>query len=279
MTKVIQLKALIRNIAREKGISPQLVLQEYVIEHFLERVSVSRFKENYIVKGGFLVSCLVGLDTRATRDIDATIKSYPVSAETIQEMIKEIISLDVDDGIQILFIGIKNIREDDDYSGYRVSLEAKIESIAIPFKLDITTGDKITPREIEYSFESLIEGHTIKIKTYNLPTLLAEKLETIISRGVLNTRMRDYYDVYVLFNLKGDSLDWKEMKDALEATCQKRKTLALVKSYRDVMALVSSNGEMIRRWSSYRLTFEHASGLKLSEVCHSIYEILERIFS
>lgn len=200
MTKAIRLKALIRNIAREKGISAQLVLQEYVIEHFLERVSISRFRENYIVKGGFLVSCIVGLDTRATRDLDATIKSYPVSAKTIREMIDEIISLDVDDGIQICFVGIKNIREGDDYYGYRVSLEAKIESMTIPFKLDITTGDKITPREIEYSFESLIEGHTIGIKAYNLSTLLAEKLETIISRGVLNTRMRDYYDVYVLFN-------------------------------------------------------------------------------
>lgn len=279
MINPAKLKASVRKIAREKEISSQLVLQYYVLEHFLERVSSSRFRDDFIVKGGFLVSCLLGLDTRATMDLDATIKNYPVYEETIQNMISEIIRLDIDDGIQIVFVGIKNIREGDDYHGYRATLEAKIGSMKVPFKLDITTGDKITPHEIEYAFESLIDKRPIGIKAYNLSTLLAEKLETIISRGVSNTRMRDYYDVYVLSKFRVKDIDWSELRNALLATCRKRKTLRLISSYRETLYSVSSDGEMLQRWSSYRSTFEHAKGLDFSIICLCIIKIFERMFS
>lgn len=273
----MHLKALVRNIAKEKGISPQLLLQEYVMEHFLERVSVSQYRDNYIVKGGFLVSCLVGLDTRATRDLDATIKNFPVSMETIREMVESILGVDIADEIHFEFVGIKNIREGDDYSGYRVSLKAEIGTMTVPFKLDITTGDKITPREIEYTFESMIERRLIMIKTYNISTLLAEKLETVISRGENNTRMRDYYDIHVLWKLRGDDLNWPEIEEALEATCQKRNTYKIVKSYPQILSSISLDDGMNRKWNSYCLSFEQAEGLEFSEVCGSIKEILEHL--
>lgn len=200
MKNPMQLKAIVKNIAKEKNISAALVLQNYMLERFLERVSLSRYRENYIIKGGFLIASMVGLNSRATMDMDATIKGYPVDENTIQKMIEEIISIPVDDSILFRLKSIKEIREGDEYTGYRVALSADYEKMAVPLKLDITTGDKITPSEIEFSYKLMMEERSISVLAYNLSTILAEKLETIISRGDQNTRPRDYYDVFILRN-------------------------------------------------------------------------------
>ena len=198
MKNAMQLKAIVKIIAKEKHISAQLVLQNYMLERFLERVSLSRYRDNYIIKGGFLIASMVGLDSRATMDMDATIKGYPVDEETIRSMIEDIIAVPVDDNISFRLKSIGPIRESDEYSGYRVALTADYEKMAVPLKLDITTGDKITPREIEYSYKLMLEDRSISVLAYNLSTILAEKLETVISRGDQNTRPRDYYDAYIL---------------------------------------------------------------------------------
>ena len=226
MKNVMQLKAIVRNIAKEKRITAQLVLQNYMLERFLERVSVSDYQENFIIKGGFLIASLVGLNSRTTMDMDATIKRYPVSRESVRNMIEEIIRIDLEDDIMFTFKSIGEIREGDEYTGYRVSLLANYPPMAVPLKLDITTGDKITPREIEYQYKLMMEDRSICVLAYNLSTILAEKLETVISRGDQNTRPRDYYDIYILSKLQAENIDPETLAYALHATVKKRGTIS-----------------------------------------------------
>ena len=218
MKNAMQLKAYVKNIAKEKDISAQLVLQNYMLERYLERVSLSEYRDKYIIKGGFLIASLVGLESRATMDLDATIKGYPVNEDSIRSMVESIISVPVDDGISFQIKDIGLIREDDEYGGIRVSLNANYEKMAVPLKLDITTGDKITPGEIEYSYKLMMEERSISILSYNLSTILAEKLETVVSRGDQNTRPRDYYDIFILSKLQDKNIEIDTLRDALIAT-------------------------------------------------------------
>ena len=238
MKNAMQLKAVIKNLAKEKNISAALVLQNYMLERFLERVSLSKYRDNYIIKGGFLIASMVGLDSRATMDMDATIKGYPVNEETIRKMVEEIIAIPVPDDITFRFKSIGEIREGDEYTGYRVALSADYEKMAVPLKLDITTGDKITPREVEYRYKLMMEDRNISVMAYNLSTVLAEKLETIVSRGDQNTRPRDYYDVFILTKLQADNIDMQSLGAALTATVEKRGSAELMKQYREIMCIV-----------------------------------------
>lgn len=198
MKNSTQLKAYVKNIAKEKNISPQLVLQNYILERFLERLSISEYRKNYIIKGGFLIAAMIGISNRTTMDIDMTVKRKAVNKENILNMIGNIGSIEIEDNIIFEVKNIEEIREQDMYSGYRVYLLANYPPMKIPLKLDITTGDKITPKEIEYTYNLMFENRSIKILAYNISTILAEKLETILARGNQNTRLRDFYDVYIL---------------------------------------------------------------------------------
>lgn len=252
MNNAMQLKAIIKNIAKKKNISASLVLQNYMLERFLERVSLSQYRDNYVVKGGFLIASMVGLDSRATMDMDATIKGYPVNEESLQKMIEDIIAVPVSDDITFRFMSIGEIREDDEYSGYRVALRADYGKMAVPLKLDITTGDKITPREIDYSYKLLMEDRSISILAYNLSTILAEKLETVVSRGDQNTRPRDFYDVFILTKLRAGSIDMADLNAALKATSEKRGTTELMKKYHEIMQVVKNSDVMKRQWDNYQ---------------------------
>jgi predicted nucleotidyltransferase component of viral defense system len=194
MNNAMQLKAMIKNISKSKNISAQIIMQNYMLERLLERISLSPYQSNFILKGGFLIAAMVGLDTRATMDMDATIKGLPVNVETITTMFEEICRIPVNDDITFSIKRTEVIRKDAEYPGLRVALDAEFPPMAVPLKIDITAGDKITPKEIVYEFKLLLEPRTIKILAYNLETIIAEKLETVISRGDQNTRLRDYYE-------------------------------------------------------------------------------------
>ena len=277
MTNAMQLKALIKNLAKEKCISAQLVLQNYMLERFLERISLSSYRDNYIIKGGFLIASMVGLDTRATMDMDATIKGYPVKEDSIRKMIEEILGIPIEDGITFRLQSIHEIREDDEYSGYRASLIAEYGRMAVSLKLDITSGDKITPREIEYSYKLMWENRSISILAYNLSTILAEKLETILSRADQNTRPRDYYDVYILTKLQGENIDDKTLSLALSATAEKRGSAHLLSQFRDILSIVKSSSIMKIRWENYQKDFDYAKGIEFEECCNAIISLLESI--
>ena len=277
MKNAMQLKAYVKNIAKEKDISAQLVLQNYMLERYLERVSLSEYRDKYIIKGGFLIASLVGLESRATMDLDATIKGYPVNEDSIRSMVESIISVPVDDGISFQIKDIGLIREDDEYGGNRVSLNANYEKMAVPLKLDITTGDKITPGEIEYSYKIMMEERSISILSYNLSTILAEKLETVVSRGDQNTRPRDYYDIFILTKLQDKNIVIDTLRDALIATSEKRGYKEIMVNYEGIIRDVSENEVMNQRWNDYRKDFSYASEIEFKDACERVITILNRI--
>ncbi len=271
----MQLKAIIKNLAKEKHISAQLVMQNFMLERLLERISVSKYQHNFILKGGFLIAAMVGLDTRATMDMDATIKGLPVNEENVREMFEEICKIELDDDVTFLFRSIGEIREEDVYTGYRVSLSANYLPMSVPLKLDITTGDKITPKEIEYQFKLLLEDRSISVLAYNLETIMAEKLETVISRGDQNTRPRDYYDIYILAKLQYANIETNALKNALDATAEKRGSSAVVKEYRKIMDTVKVSEVMHRQWNNYQKDFEYATNITFEDVCDVVIELMD----
>ena len=277
MKNAMQLKAIIKNMAKQKNISAQLVLQNYMLERLLERISVSKYRDNFILKGGFLIAAMVGLDTRATMDMDVTLKGYPVNEETIQKMFQEICGIELNDEVTFTLRQIGEIRENDEYSGYRVALTADYPPMAVPLKLDVTTGDKITPKEIEYSFKLLLEDRSISILAYNLETILAEKLETVVSRSDQNTRPRDYYDIYVLMTLQSHNIDLPSLKEALAATCKKRDSAETIKGYKQIMNRVKNSTVMQEQWTRYQKEFDYASDIPFDDTCNTVISVMESL--
>lgn len=277
MKNAMQLKAIIKKMAKERNISAQLVLQNYMLERLLERVSVSKYRDNFILKGGFLIAAMVGLDTRATMDMDATIKGLPVDEGTIRTMFEDICTIALPDDVSFSFRSISEIREGDEYNGYRVALTADFPPMAVPLKLDITTGDKITPKEVEYNFKLLMENRSISILAYNLETILAEKLETVISRGDLNTRPRDYYDIYVLLNLQSQNICIEQLREALTATCTKRGSTGVIKNYAVIINRVSLSAVMQDQWKKYQTDFTYAADISFQDTCGAVLSIMQEL--
>lgn len=271
----MQLKAIIKNLAKQKNISAQLIMQNYMLERLLERISISQYRDNFILKGGFLIAAIVGLDTRATMDMDATIKELAISEESVQEMFEDFCKIELEDNVKFIFKDIEDIRENDEYRGYRVSLAANFPPMMVPLKLDLTTGDKITPKEIEYNFKLLLEDREIYILAYNLETIMAEKLETVISRGDLNTRPRDYYDIYILNKLQFSNIDIINLKAAFNATSQKRGSHDFIKQYNKIMDTVKSSNIMQKQWKKYQKDFEYAKEIPFDDCCDTVIEIME----
>ncbi|CCY53064.1 putative uncharacterized protein [Coprococcus sp. CAG:782] len=275
MRNAMQLKAVIKNISKDKHISAQLVMQNFMLERLLERISVSKYRQNFILKGGFLIAAMVGLDTRATMDMDATIKGWPVNEESIKNMFLDICKIDLQDDVTFEFKKIGEIREGDDYTGYRVSLSANYPPMAVPLKLDITTGDKITPREIEYRFKLLLEDREIPVLAYNLETVMAEKLETVVSRGDQNTRPRDYYDIYILAKMQYKNIEPEYLRAALDATSKKRGSSEILKEYKNIIDIVRNSDVMIKQWRTYQRDFEYATDISFDEVCDAVVRMMD----
>lgn len=275
MRNAMQLKAVIKNISKDKHISAQLVMQNFMLERLLERISVSKYRQNFILKGGFLIAAMVGLDTRATMDMDATIKGWPVNEESIKNMFLDICKIDLQDDVTFEFKKIGEIREGDDYTGYRVSLSANYPPMAVPLKLDITTGDKITPREIEYRFKLLLEDREIPVLAYNLETVMAEKLETVVSRGDQNTRPRDYYDIYILAKMQYKNIETEYLRAALDATSKKRGSSEILKEYKNIIDIVRNSDVMIKQWRTYQRDFEYATDISFDEICDAVVRMMD----
>lgn len=273
----MQLKAYIKKMAAEKNISAQLVMQNYMLERLLERISVSQYQSNLILKGGFLISAIVGLDTRATMDLDTTIRGFDVTHDTVRRIFEEIGATPIEDNVKFEVLNTSDIREGDDYPGIRVAMKADYPPLAVPLSVDVTTGDKITPRAIEYTFKLLFEDRTIKIMAYNLETVLAEKLETIVTRGIANTRPRDFYDIYILYQLRGHECDRSVLKSALEETASRRKSLAVMSDYKAVLNTIEASEQMKGFWRKYQTGFDYAKDIDFTDICHLIVQILDEI--
>ncbi len=253
MNTSTQLKALIRNLSKEKSIQAEIILRNYMLERLLERIFLSPFRDKFILKGGMLIAAMVGIDTRSTMDMDATIRGISFTEEDLKEVLNAILACPVDDGITMSIKGFENIREESEYTGIRVSIEAIFDKTRQNMKVDITTGDMITPRAIEYSFRLLFEDRSISILAYNLETVLAEKIETIFSRGTTTTRMRDYYDVYILTTLRRQDINWNLLSDAFKNTAQKRDSLGrLLEAGQDIMDEIERSPVLADLWIRYQ---------------------------
>ena len=274
-----QLKDLIRNLSREKSADAQLLMRNYMMERFLERISLSEYRDKFILKGGMLVAAMVGLDARSTMDLDATVKGANVNVEDIENLISAIVSVPIDDGVKFQLKSISEIMDEAEYPGIRVSMTTTFDGVVTPLKIDISTGDAITPREVRYSFKLMLENRSIDIWAYNLETVLAEKLETIITRTTTNTRMRDFYDIYILDQLHGNTLNRQTLYDALLATAKKRGTERHLAEAVDVLNEVESSPVMQKLWESYRRKFSYAADLEWSIIMgavRSLYALSEK---
>lgn len=265
-----QLKDLIRNLSREKSADAQLLMRNYMMERFLERISLSEYRDKFILKGGMLVAAMVGLDARSTMDLDATVKGANVNVEDIENLISAIVSVPIDDGVKFQLKSISEIMDEAEYPGIRVSMTTTFDGVVTPLKIDISTGDAITPREVRYSFKLMLEDRSIDIWAYNLETVLAEKLETIITRTTTNTRMRDFYDLHILSQLHGQSIVPADLRAALIATAKKRGTEKYLADAPAAFDEVEADPNMEKLWRAYQKKFSYAADLSWHTVMESI---------
>lgn len=274
----MQMKSLIRNIAKEKNINAQILLRSYMLERLLERISKSEYKENFILKGGMLVASMVGIDARSTIDLDATLKNFPLTKENIIAAFEKILSVDINDNIKIELLNVTEIREEADYHGFRLSLVGKIDESKIPLKVDITTGDKITPSAVKYCFKLLLEDRNIEVLAYNLETVLAEKVESIIARAGANTRMRDFYDIYILTKLQYKNIDLNIFSKALEATAKNRGSDKQVIKCHEILKTIRQSQELKKLWKNYVIKNSYAKNLEWKLAVDSLNFLCESIF-
>lgn len=274
MSKAMQLKAKIKNLALKNHVPAQAVLQNFMLERLLERISLSKYKDMVILKGGMLIASMVGISSRTTMDMDATLRGYPLTEKAIQEALSEICAIPLGDEVSLELDHIAPIREDDEYGGFRVAIIAKYESINTPLKIDITTGDIITPEAIRYAFQSNFEDKKIEVWAYNIETILAEKVETILRRSVLNTRPRDFYDVYIIMKTQRRAINKNIFRIALNATAQKRTSLAALRDQDKILQTIQTNTIMRQRWERYCKENYYANGIEFDDAIGVLKELV-----
>ena len=266
MINIEGIKGKIRSLAEKKNLKSQEVLQIYFFERFLERLSKSKYKNNFVIKGGFLISSLIGIENRTTMDMDTTIKGIALKEEKIKDIVEEIININVEDGIRFEIKDISYIREEDEYENFRISLIANVGKTKNPMKLDLTTGDAITPREIEYTYPCIFSKENIKIMAYPLETILAEKYETIIRRNIATTRMRDFYDLYTLYKLKKDEINYEILKEAVERTLNKRESWEIMQDYEEIIEDIKEDSYLRSLWEVYLSENKYIGDLSFDKV-------------
>lgn len=272
------LRSRIRNLSRQRNIPSHLLLQNYFLERLLVRISLSDYKDDIILKGGLLISSLIGIEKRTTMDMDVSIKNMLVQETKVIEMIKDILEINMDDEIRFEFVDIREIRQIDEYYGYRIRIIANFGKIKQSLSIDISTGDVITPEQISYQYKKLIEEGTIEIKTYNIESILAEKIETIITRGTLNTRMRDYYDVYMLLMLKKTDIERDTLKKAINNTFLNRESMDLLEIRSEIIDQIRKSDEMKNLWKLYCNKNSYVGAINFLDTIELLEERLAELF-
>ncbi len=274
MSKAMSLKAKIRNIAKQKNIPAQVILQNYMFERLLVRLSASKYKEKFVLKGGMLVAAIVGLDNRATMDMDTTLKNLPLTPEAIRSALEDVCDIAFDDGVVFEIGTITPIREDDIYGGYRVMLNARFDTLLTPLSIDVSTGDAITPHAVQYNFSEIFDDEkSYELWAYNIETVLAEKVETILRRGVFNTRPRDFYDAYILTTTQ--KFDKAVFADALKATANHRGTTEQIADVPSILHNIEESPELQTMWDKYRKQFSYAKDITYEQIMDSIKDLLK----
>lgn len=268
-----QLKGAIRSMAAKKNLRAQEVLQMFLFERIIDRLAASSFRDNFILKGGLLISSMIGISERTTMDMDTTVRGIQMEEDEIVSVVKEIIAMDVGDGISFEFQKIEPIREDDAYNNFRVHLRAKYGKIDSPMKIDITTGDIITPAAIRYDFPFVFEEKTVPVMAYTLETVLAEKYETIIRRNIGTTRARDYYDLHTLYRSRKDVVQMDVLRAAVIHTAEKRDSVDDIRDWRDILKDIREEPQLYLLWDNYAADNKYIGDLKFNEVLDTVDEI------
>ena len=266
-----------KELAKESGLTRLELYQRFMFERILERISVSKYNENFILKGGLLLSAMLGINSRSTRDMDISIKGIDVSKEKMVQVLNEILSLDIGDGVKFEMINVTDIRADDEYGGNKYHLVGRLENLKVALEIDISTGDEITPKELNYEYISIFENKKIYIDTYNIETILAEKIETILRRGKYNARMKDYYDVYFFLTKLKDEIDLETFKQALNNTLTKRESFDYYKDYRQILNGLTNDERINNYWSTYKKKTKYAQNIEFKEIVRILDEFLDNI--
>ena len=264
------LKAKVSNLASTTNISNKYLIQSFMFEALLKRISVSKYKDKFIIKGGLLLSSIFGVNLRSTMDLDTTIKGLPLDRTTITKVVNEIISIDLKDNIKLEIENIKDIREEELYSGFNINLKAEFDGLRTNLMIDITTGDVITYKEVQFEYKTLFDNETVNIMTYNYETIIAEKFEAIISRNIDNTRMKDYYDLYMFVNLKWNDIDKTTLRKAIFNTSKKRDTLKYIEEADKYIELINEDSKLKSLWKNYQNNYAYAKDISFEDTIAAI---------
>lgn len=269
------LQARIKNLSSQKGVPSNVILQDYFFDAFLKRLAKSQYVENFVFKGGFLLSATLGIDFRSTMDMDFLLTKLAMNKENIEKIFKGIAEIDVDDNITFEFVDINDIRQEDEYGGFNVSLLGRLENVKVVVSIDIATGDPITPSSVSYHYRCLFDNEILTFAAYNFETIIAEKLQTILNRGVTNSRSKDFYDLYIIYKLRWNDINISTLKEAFNNTCRYRNTIFSSGHATEIKNQIENDLSMQKRWESFLKKNEFASDISFSDTISVLNIILE----
>ncbi|MFQ7170341.1 MAG: nucleotidyl transferase AbiEii/AbiGii toxin family protein [Christensenellales bacterium] len=272
-----QIKGRIKSVAKQNNADARTLMRIYMMERFLERLAQSEYRDNFIIKGGILVTAMIGVAHRSTMDIDTSMKNLNLSAEDALRVVDQVKDIDLDDGVSFEVKDVSNIMDEMEYPGIRVTMNANVGRLITPLKIDISTGDVITPRAIEFNYDLLLEERSISLWSYNLETILAEKLQTVLARGILNTRMRDFYDIRMLLDTYEDKVNKAVLKDAFAATCKKRRTDHLQEQAEEIIKIIEADEQLQVLWRAYQKKYSYATEIDYASVISGVRKLMDWI--
>ena len=272
-----QIKGRIKSVAKQNNADARTLMRIYMMERFLERLTQSEYRDNFIIKGGILVTAMIGVAHRSTMDIDTSMKNLNLSAEDALRVVNRVKDIDLDDGVSFDVKDVSNIMDEMEYPGIRVTMNANVGRLITPLKIDISTGDVITPRAIEFNYDLLLEDRSISLWSYNLETILAEKLQTVLARGILNTRMRDFYDIRMLLDTYEDKVNKVVLKDAFAATCNKRGTDHLQEQAEEIIKIIEADEQLQVLWRAYQKKYSYAAEIDYASVINGVRKLMDWI--
>ena len=272
-----QIKGRIKSVAKQNNADARTLMRIYMMERFLERLTQSEYRDNFIIKGGILVTAMIGVAHRSTMDIDTSMKNLNLSAEDALRVDNQVKDIDLDDGVSFEVKDVSNIMDEMEYPGIRVTMNANVGRLITPLKIDISTGDVITPRAIEFNYDLLLEDRSISLWSYNLETILAEKLQTVLARGILNTRMRDFYDIRMLLDTYEDKVNKAVLKDAFAATCKKRGTDHLQEQAEEIIKIIEADEQLRVLWRAYQKKYSYAAEIDYASVISGVRKLMDWI--
>lgn len=272
-----QIKGRIKSVAKQNNADARTLMRIYMMERFLERLAQSEYRDNFIIKGGILVTAMIGVAHRSTMDIDTSMKNLNLSAEDALRVVNRVKDIDLDDGVSFDVKDVSNIMDEMEYPGIRVTMNANVGRLIMPLKIDISTGDVITPRAIEFNYDLLLEDRSISLWSYNLETILAEKLQTVLARGILNTRMRDFYDIRMLLDTYEDKVNKAVLKDAFAATCKKRGTDHLQEQAEEIIKIIEADEQLQVLWRAYQKKYSYAAEIDYASVISGVRKLMDWI--